>query len=65
MSRLPQTAEDVLAVPSDQVPEVLRGLMQTRSLSDLVARLDDALWSGDSDSTGRARDALVHLGFLV
>jgi hypothetical protein len=65
MSMMPRTAEDVLAIPEDDVPDTIRCLLAGRSLSDLITRLHAALLSNDVTSGARARAALIHLGFVI
>lgn len=65
MFSMPRTAEEVLAIAPDDIPETLRALLQSRGLSELICELHAAATSADATVGARARDALVHLGFVV
>ncbi len=62
---LPRTADDVLAIDADDIPETIRSLLEDRGLSDLISGLNAALVSSDVAIGARAREALEHLGFVV
>jgi len=62
--QIPSCTEDVLAIPQDQVPEVIRKLTETRGFSSLVHRINADVLSGNPQSRDMAQRALRHLGFV-
>ncbi len=54
---------DVLSVPENDVPDMIRGLMSNRELSVLVQGLHTKMRSSDPKTRAQACAALKHLGF--
>ncbi|MCT4608067.1 MAG: hypothetical protein N4A70_02570 [Pelagimonas sp.] len=60
---LPVQSSDVLNVPVNDVPEVLRSLLNRRGLSALMQQIHADLQSESEALRQTARAALAHLGF--
>ncbi|SFB17783.1 hypothetical protein SAMN05421688_3434 [Poseidonocella pacifica] len=60
----PRSTQDVLSVPGDLVPELVRSMTADRSFSRLVNEINEELLGGDKLARQKARDALSHLGFV-
>lgn len=60
---LPKRPLELLDIPSDHIPDVIRGLMHCRGLSPLMSEIHAELNSKDPVLRRRGREALRHLGF--
>lgn len=57
------SAEDVLAVASEQIASFMRDQASSRTLTRLVRHLNAELLGDDLDARERAARALRHMGF--
>ena len=62
-THLPRVPEDLLAIPSKDMPEVFRSLLRERRLSPLMARIHSDLRSDDPALRRMSGTALKRLGF--
>ncbi|MBV2360241.1 hypothetical protein KUH32_10680 [Thalassococcus sp. CAU 1522] len=60
---LPTATDEVLAIPSQDVPDTIRHLLRNRAMSSLVERIHGDLRSSDPARRDRGAQALAHLGF--
>ncbi len=58
------TATNVLALDAGDVAVFVRNCVQERSLSSVIAELNNAILFGDTEEERQARKALQHLGFI-
>ena len=61
--QLPKVPGDVLSIPVDRIPDVMRRMMNERQLSPLIARIHKDLASEDDAVRRQSVHALRRLGF--
>lgn len=60
---IPKAPEDVLSIPAERVPDVMRQMLREREFSPLLARIHADLQSSDPGKQRQSRKVLRHLGF--
>ncbi|KUF12652.1 hypothetical protein AVJ23_02745 [Pseudoponticoccus marisrubri] len=60
---MPSAPDDLLAIPAEQMPDTMRGLIRNKALTPLMARIHRDLRSEDPALRQQGSLALRHMGF--